>query len=200
MQACSNGKPDITILYAGTFPSADSSVPEMAKAFEAALPEDYNGDGKKDVSLAMLTVYSEEQIKALEKDKSENAPQIDRNRNATEYQKFQNLIVSGEYYVCLLDPWLFDTVNKDGMFMPLSEVLGYELVDAVNEYAVKLSDTEFGRYYEALGLLPEDTYLCIRAPGAVQEMIGKGKNSKSYERAVATVKAIIEFEAPEENK
>lgn len=200
VQTCSNGSPDITILYAGTFPSADSNVPEMAKAFEAALPEDYNGDGKKDVSLAMLMVYSEEQIKAFENNKDENTPQIDRNKNATEYQKFQNLIVSGEYYVCLLEPWLFDTVNKDGMFMPLSEVLGYELVDAVNDYAIRLSDTEFGRYYASIKLLPEDTYLCIRAPGAMQEMTGKGKKSKSFERAVATIKAIIEFEAPEESK
>ena len=197
-QTCSNGKPDITILYAGSFPSADSSVPEMAKAFEAALPEDFNGDGEKDVSLAMLMIYSEDAIKELEKNKGENSPVIDRNQNSIEYQKFQNLIISGEYYVCLLDSWIFEQIDDEGMFLPLSDVLGYRLVNAVNDYAIKLSDTEFGRYYAVINRLPADTYLCIRAPGAMQEMTGKGKNSDSFKQAVATIKAILEFDAPNE--
>ena len=200
LQTCSGGSPDITILYAGTFPPADNGVVDMEKALEVALPEDFNEDGEKDVALAMLMIYSEEQMKALEEKAKENdTPTIDRYQNSTEYQKFQSLIVSGEYYVCLLDPWLFDDVNKENLFLPLSEAVGYKPEKAVNDYAIKLSDTEFGQYYAAMKALPADTYLCIRAPGAMQEMTGKGAESKRFKEAVATIKAIIEFKAPEEN-
>lgn len=200
VQTCSSVSEDITLLYAGPFPPAHSSVPDMKSAFEAVLPDDFNGNGDKDVSMAMLMIYSEEQMKALEEKAKENdTPTIDRYQNSTEYQKFQSLIVSGEYYVCLLDPWLFDDVNKENLFLPLSEAVGYKPEKAVNDYAIKLSDTEFGQYYAAMKALPADTYLCIRAPGAMQEMTGKGAESKRFKEAVATIKAIIEFKAPEEN-
>ena len=172
----------------------------MTKAFEAVLPEDFNGNGEKDVAMAMLMIYSEDQLKALEKNSGENAPTIDRYQNSTEYQKFQSLVVSGEYYVCLLDPWLFDEANKEGMLLPLADAIGYKPENAVNDYAIRLSDTEFGRYYAAFKYLPADTYICIRTPGAMQEMTGKGEESKHFKNAAATVKAIVEFKAPEENK
>lgn len=197
-QTCSDTKQDITILYAGTFPPADNSVPDMEKAIEAVLPWDYNEDGEKAVDLAMLMIYSEEQIKEIEKNRDEDDPVIiDRNTNSGEYQKFQNLIVSGEYYVCMLEPWLFDMVNKEGGFITLENAIGYKPENAVNDYAVRLSDTEFGQYFASIKLLDEDTYLCIRAPGAVQEMTGKGKDSDVFKEAVATVKAILEFKAPD---
>ena len=200
LQTCSNGSPDITILYAGTFPPADIGVVDMEKALEVALPEDFNGDGEKDVALAMLMIYSDDQIKEIEKNRDEDEDRIiNRSQNAGELEKFQNLIVSGEYYVCLLEPWLFDMVNKEGGFMSLEDAVGYRPENAANDYAIRLSDTELGQYYDALGLLDKDTYLCIRFPGAVQEMTGKGKNSDSFKEAVAIVKAIIEFKAPEEN-
>ena len=198
VQTCSSTSNDITILYAGPFPPAHSGVPEMQNSLEAVLPEDFNGNGEKNVSLAMLMIYSEEQLKAIEA--SDSTIEIDRYQNSLEYQKFQSLIVSGEYYVCMLDPWLFDEVNKEGLFLSLEEAVGYKPENAVNDYAIKLSDTEFGQYYAAMKLLPEDTYLCIRTPGAMQEMTGKGAESKRFNEAVATIKAIIEFKAPEESK
>ena len=202
VQTCSSVSEDITLLYAGPFPPAHGSVPDMRSAFEAVLPEDFNENGEKDVSMAMLMIYSEEQMKALEeKAKTDNeAPTIDRYQNATEYQKFQSLFVSGEYYVCLLDPWLFDEANKEGMLLPLADAIGYKPENAVNDYAIRLSDTEFGQYYAAFKYLPADTYICIRTPGAMQEMTGKGEESKHFKNAAATVKAIVEFKAPEENK
>ena len=198
-QTCSGSSPDITILYAGTFPPADIGVVEMEKALEEALPEDYNGDGEKDVDLAMLMIYSEEQIKEIEKNLDEDEDRIiNRSQNSKEFEKFQSLIVSGEHYLCLLEPWLFEMVNKEGGFLTLEEAIGYKPEFAVNDYAVRLSDTELGDYFAALGLLDKDTYLCIRAPGAIQEMTGKGKDSEHFKEAVAMLKSVIEFKAPED--
>ena len=199
LQMCSNPKEDISILYAGTFPPADNSVPDMHRAFETVLPEDYNGDGKKIVDMAMLMIYSEEQIKEIESGRNEDdAPIINRYTNAGEFSKFQNLVVSGEYYVCLLEPWLFDIVNNEGGFSKLSDILGYTPDNAVNDYAIRLSDTELGQYYNSLKLLSKDTYLCVRSPGTMQNLTGSGENSDKYKQAVEFVKAVVEFKAPEE--
>ena len=115
-QTCSNSSPDLTIMYAGTFPPADQGVLEMEKAFEVVLPADYDEDGEKEVDMAMMMIYSEAQIKALEA-AADGEKVIDRSQNSGELAKFQNLIVSGEYYICLLEPWLFEMVNESGGFI-----------------------------------------------------------------------------------
>ena len=190
VQACSNTEDDMIVIYAGEFLSTSLEVPNIEDALSSVLPEDYSGDGKKEVALSMMTVYSEERIKELEK----VDVKIHRPTNDAELGKFQDLIVAGEYNVCLLDPWLYETVQKQGGFAKLSDALGYVPDSAVDEYAIKLSDTEFGRYFAGVDKLPEDTYLCLRTPGALQSMLG-GKSEK-FDQAVALVKAIVEFKAP----
>ena len=132
-----------------------------------------------------------ERIKELEA----QGYKISRPNNDNELGKFQDLIVTGEFNVCLLDPWLYETVKKQGGFARLEDALGYTPDSAVDEYAIKLSDTEFGKYFAGVNSLPEDTYLCIRTPGALQSMFGA--KSEKFDQAVALVKAIVEFKAPE---
>ena len=182
----------MVVLYAGEFLSTSLEVPNIESALSSVLPEDHSGDGKKTVSMSMMNVYSEERIKELEA----QGYKISRPNNDNELSKFQDLIVTGEFNVCLLDPWLYETVKKQGGFAKLEEVLGYTPDSAVDEYAIKLSDTEFGKYFAGVNKLPEDTYLCIRTPGALQSMFGA--KSEKFDQAVALVKAIVEFKAPDE--
>lgn len=193
VQACSNTEDDMIVLYAGEFLSTSLEVPNIEGALSSVLPDDHSGDGKKTVSMSMMTVYSEERIKELEA----AGYKISRPTNDSELGKFQDLIVTGEFNVCLLDPWLYETVKEQGGFAKLSDVLGYTPDSAVDEYAIKLSDTEFGKYFAGVKSLPEDTYLCLRTPGALQSMFGA--KSEKFDQAVAMVKAIVEFKAPEEN-
>ena len=193
-QACSNTDNDMIIMYAGSFASTSLEVPNIESALSAVLPEDYDGDGRKTVAMSMMTIYTEDQIKQLEA----NGFVVNRSNNQGELDKFQNLIVTGEYNVCLLEPWLYDMVQKEGGFAKLSEVLGYTPESAVDDYAIKLSDTDFGKYFAGVTNLPEDTYLCLRTPGALNSVLGISKSEK-FEEAVAMVKAIVEFESPEAN-
>lgn len=197
VQACSNTEDDVVIIYAGEFLSTSLEVPNIESALSSVLPEDYSGDGKKNVSMSMMTVYSEERIKELEETYKDEGLKISRPNNDAELAKFQDLIVTGEFNVCLLDPWLYETVKKQGGFAKLEDTLGYLPDSAVDEYAIKLSDTEFGRYFAGVNKLPEDTYLCLRTPGALQSMFGA--KSEKFDQAVAFVKAIVEFKAPEKN-
>ena len=192
VQAFSNTDSDMIVMYAGEFLSTSPEVPNIEDALSAVLPEDYSGDGKKEVVMSMMNVYSEERIKELEA----LGYAISRPNNDNELGKFQDLIVTGEYHVCLLDPWLYQTVQEQGGFAKLSDVLGYTPESAVDEYAIKLSDTEFGQYFAGVTSLPENTYLCLRTPGTLKSMFG-GKSEK-YDQAIAMIKAIVEFKAPEE--
>lgn len=191
VQICSNSDDDMVVMYAGTFPSTSLEVPAVEDALAAVLPEDYDGNGKKEVLMSMMTIYSEDQLRAMES----KGHQMDRANNQSELDKFQNLIVTGEYNVCLLDPWLYEMVAKENGFAKLSDVLGYTPEGAVSEYAIKISDTEFGQYFESMKVLPEDTYLCLRTPGALNSIFGG--DGKKYDQAKAMIKAIIEFKAPE---
>ena len=192
VQACSNTEDDVVVLYAGEFLSTSPEVPNIESALSSVLPEDISGDGKKTVSMSMMNVYSEERIKELE----ERGYKISRPTNDSELSKFQDLIVTGEFNVCLLDPWLYETVKKQGGFAKLEDTLGYIPDSAVDEYAIKLSDTDFGKYFAGVKSLPEDTYLCIRTPGALQSMFGAKSEKLDY--AVKLVRAIVEYKAPEE--
>ena len=191
-QMCSNTDSDMTIMYAGPFLSTSLEVPSIEEALSAMLPEDYNDDGKKEALLSMMTVYSPEQIEQIE---STTEITIDRVNNNSELDKFQNLIVTGEHNLCLLDPWLYEMVKKENGFAKLEDAIGYLPESAVDEYAVKLSDTEFGKYFAGVTSLPEDTYICLRTPGALQTMVSGGKSEK-FDRAAELLRAIVEFKAP----
>ncbi len=199
VQVCSNTKADITVMYAGPFLSSSAEVPNITAAIES-LAKDYNDDGEVKVGLAMMNVYSKEQMDAINNEQlseinGQTNKKIDYNANQSELDKFQNLIVTGEYYLCMLDPWLYDMVAEENGFTKLSDILGYTPEYAVSEYAVRLSDTEFGKYYEDVAKLPKDTYLCLRVPGSVKDIFGNDKNER-YDQAAELLRAIIEFKAP----
>ena len=198
VDAVYDGEEALDYLASGIYDALilDVMMPGMdGYALTEVLPEDFNGDKEKRVSLAMLMIYTEEQMKEIEANRKD--VKIDRQSNRRELEKFQSMVINGEYAVCLLDPSLFDMVKDAEGFVKLSEVLGYSPRGAVNDYAVRLSDLPFGQFFSGIKDLPRDTYLCLRTPGAVQSVSGAGKGSDKFEQAVRMVKAIIEFEFPD---
>lgn len=192
-QSCSTTKADIKILYAGSYPSSGEAVPGMRDAFSTVLSSESDGEEKPEVALVMYHIFSDEQIAELEKDPDVT---VNATSNRQEYNNFQRVIASSEYYLCVLEPWLYDVLNEKGMVVPLEEVLGYTPDNSINGNAMKLLDTEFARYFESMGVLTEDTYICLRAPGVIQDSTGKGKDSYEFKTAQQLLKAIIEFTAP----
>lgn len=194
-QACSNSGTDIKIIYGGTYPSAGSAVPGMEAALSSVVPEDYVKDGKKKASLVMFTYYTDQQMEQAHKDNP--AVSIDANYNRQELGKFKDSVVSGGAYLCFVDPSLYDVLNEMDIVAPLSEVLGYVPENSIDGKAIRLSDTEFGSYFQGFKELPE-TYICVRYPGVIQSATGKGKSSYEYEAAVAMFKNIVSYKAPTE--
>ena len=192
-QTCSNSSIDIKIIYGGTYPSAGNDVPAMEAALSSAVPDGYTKDGKKKAAMVMFNYYTDEQI--AEAQKIDPMIRIDPTNNRQELNKFKDSVVSGDAYLCLLDPSLYAVLDEMGLVAELSEILGYVPENSIDGKAIKLSDTEFGNYFEGFKNLPE-TYVCVRLPGVIQSATGKGKDSHEFEAAKEMFKNIVEYKAP----
>jgi len=198
VQMATKENPDVIIMYAGPLSSTISEEEDVRNAFNSVIPVDYNNDGKKYTQLAMITIFSEEQIAQKYKDAQERGEEIiiNTSTNASELQKYDNLIAAGEYSICLVDPWLYERVKVANGFRKLSDVLGKTPENAYDEYAIKLSETEFGKYFSSLGVFPEDTLLCLRLKGTMSTFLNKNSDEE-YAHSVDVFRAIINFKYPE---
>ena len=199
LQTCNKDKNDVSVLYAGPeyFMFNGEGVDNIESALEYVLPDDLAGkDEKKTVALVYHQIFSEDEIKAIKAEAEKNGEEayIDVNFNSQNLKAFQNLILAGEYSVCLLSPYLYEMVQESGGFRLLSDVLGYTPEGAVDECGVRLCDTAFGQYYPGVKDLPKDTILCLRSDVSVGSFVGGKKNKEQYKKSEMLFRAIIEFE------
>ncbi len=199
LQTCSKEKNDVSVLYAGPeyFMFNGEGVANIESALEYVLPDGAAGkDGQKKVALVYHQIFSEEEIKAIKAEAEKNGEEayIDAGFNSQNLQAFQNLILAGEYSVCLLSPYLYDMVSASGGFRLLSDVLGYTPEGAIDDTGIRLCDTAFGQYYPGVKELPKDTILCLRSDVSVGTFMGGKKNKEQYEKSEMLFRAILEFE------
>ena len=157
VQMCTKESPDVNVIYAGSHSFEQKGSGEVASAFSALIPEDYNGDGRKTAVVANLLVYSAEQIKASQEAAAEEGNSLVVNAGffAQEKQKFSQLLMSGEYSIVLVEDWIYEELKGTDIFLPLAEVVGQTPEAAYDANAIRLADTAFGRYFPALTELPE---------------------------------------------
>ncbi|MBR6709159.1 MAG: hypothetical protein IKL84_05720, partial [Clostridia bacterium] len=104
VQMCQREDSDVQIIYAGPHSFAGAGPGELAAAFSAVLPEDYDGDGHKTVTVVPMLLYSEEQVAELKAEAEANDEEeivLNSIFLSQELNKFNQLILSGEYSICL---------------------------------------------------------------------------------------------------
>ena len=195
-QTCSNSSIDIKIIYGGTYTSSGNEVPGMEAALSSVIPDGYTKDGQKRAAMIMFNYYTDEQI--AEAEKKDPLISIDKNNNRQELGKFKDSVVASDAFLCMLDPSLYAVLDEMGLVAKLEDVLGYIPENSIDGKAVRLSDTEFGRYFEGFKNLPE-TYVCVRLPGVIQSTTGRGEDSHEFQAAKEMFKNIVEYKAPDEN-
>lgn len=192
---------DIVIMTAGPYKPTATQRKEIVTAFEQILPSDFNGDGEKAVGIAHTEVYSKDQlIEYQNKYKEENGvtPVINTSVNSENLKGFHNLIMAGEYSVCIIDKWLYEDVREAGGFKPLAELYPQGVPScAVDEYAVRFKDTEFAKSFSCFEDLPDDTLLCIRTESVMGSIFNKKESDEKYLFAEQMFKAIIDFKPAE---
>ncbi len=191
LQMCGKESVDVYVMYAGedTFTDGEK-LGNIKSALKSVLPEDCNGDGKKYVEWVPNYVLSDDDVKKITEDGGEvNASLLSENN-----KRFRNLVLAGEYFVCFLSPYAYETVKEADGFMPLAEILDKVPESAIDEYGILLKDTEFGSYYPGVSDLPDDTILCLRRKGSLGALLRKKSNEKNYENSLVLFRAIVNFQ------
>lgn len=196
LQTCTgNVNEDLTIVYSGRQYVTAKAQEGIKGVFNAVMPDDFDGNNDKYTQLIVYHVMSEEQLKdmAAETD-ADGKPKYEVNRTyySQEYTSYNNMLMTGEFSICLLDPWLYESLSSAGRLKRLTDVLGAVPESAVGECGVRLGDTAVYQHYDALKVLPEDTVLCMLTP----YIFGATSQDEFYQQNIDMFRAIITFEAP----
>lgn len=197
LQSRENKKDDVTLMFAGPYKLSATDVAALRTGLNAVLPGDFNGDGEKYAEMVLMQIYSEAQEAAIRATPDGEIPPylgyIDSYYNDEQVTSFDNLIMAGEYSICVLDPWLYERVKVAGGFRKLSDVLGSVPEAAIDEYGVLLADTDFAKAYPICQALPEGTVICLRTKGVMSTLVNKKKSDMEYVNAEEMFRAIIQF-------
>jgi len=193
-QMCSNEDEDVVVLYGGPYLMTSSEREGIRSVLNYVMPDDFDGDGNNYTELVTYHICSEAQLDALESEVHEDGDtmRVDRNYYANEYNNYSNMLLTGEYSLYFIDPWLYESLVKNQRVQKLVDVMGNVPTGAVDEYGVRLGDTEIYKYYQVLQVLPADTVVCLLHP----YIYGQSSNEEFYQNTKAMFKAIVTFEAP----
>ncbi len=191
-QIATREEADFHLLYAGPQNIAYRDKSYMQDAIEA-VADDYNSDGEVVAAFSDIVMLSPEEREVA----AENGAVFDNEFIMSSLNEFDQHIMNGETVICLLSPYMYARVPEGG-FLPLADVLDEVPEGTYDEYAIYLSKTEFGQYFEGMNDLPEDTLLCVRRLATTSIFTGKKKAEKAHAANARLFKKIVEFEAPEE--
>ena len=187
---------DVTVVYAGPVQPTANQIRDVESEFAKIMPGDRNGDNKKNCQLTDFYLLTEEQIEEKNAEAASDTDAYYVNRNAVQSAKeqFVNQVSAGESSICLLDPAWYDLLQKQGIIVPLGEVLGAVPDYALDDYGVRLADTPFGKFYGALQIFPEDTVLCLLRLSEASAFGNKSAAEERFEFDKSVFRAMIEFE------
>ena len=191
-QMCQKESYDIHILYAGNHAfsrqSVDADTPEYIKAKNtlSRFVSDYDENGEVNISLRDLFIPREEDMKNL----SEN----EYSRAYDDRTSLSTLMLSGEHFLCFLDPEIYEYYRESGRLASIKALLPEDLnVEYYDDtgMAVPLFSTEFASL-AGFANLPKDTVICIRSMN-FSTHLDKEANQESFERAKETLVKILNF-------
>lgn len=196
---------DVALMTAGPygFTTDEGKLRDLQNCLATYLPEDYDGDGSKRVTLIYYSIYSEEEIAAAAARTDENGNPagegVNRSYNVEQYQQYSQHLRLGECSVLFLSPWLFaeQTALSSEALCDLSALLSTRPAGAITPaggsengpyFGVRLKDTALWRDNAAIrNALPEDTVLCLCRPA----LSGDSSKPEKYEQSVAFFKALV---------
>ena len=188
LQTCSTKKEDTMIVYAGPTYLLSSEKDQLSQLLSDLAPYDGDGNGETLVQLSTYEIYSEEQIRAYSAE--HEGQTIDRNHTKNEYQTYVTYQQTGQSCIYLLDPWLYEAIDKEYL-CPLADSVGELPEGALSDgYGVRLGDTALYREYGVVQRLPEDTVICLFNPF----FMTKNWKEEAYQVEKDTFAALVTFE------
>ena len=176
---------DVSILYGGTVQMDAEQRTAFVGALQSVLPEDYDGNGKKAVGIVDYQIFSEQELYTEVETEIDGqmttvkVEQVALNWNSEQFSSMHSAVSkTGEYSLCFASPYVYEKL-----------LAGY----AVEGKTVRLGDTDFYLYNEAVQVLPADTVVCLLRQFAV----GQSSRDAYYDRSVALFDAIVAYDVAE---
>lgn len=198
IQACTNKPKDILITYGGPATLAADDKAAVTRILSEALPESFDKNGHEAVAgFIPYMIYSQEQIKEIEKQNvnSDDPIYIDTVFNSNEYSTLNSQYKTGNGSIYILDKWLYDEIlnNESDIrrLKPLAEIFGETPALAIDEFGIRLGDTEIYKNNPELAVLGADSIICLH-----EQILGQ----KNYDKEIEAFKAIAKVSAAEEKK
>ena len=191
-------KYDVNFVIAGTYRMDNEQVADYSKEINQLVPEDYDGNGEKNVNIMAYQIYSDADA-AEEKEKAEAESQqfiLNVKFNSDEMNNFTQYTMTGECSVYLLSPYLYKNLLSEDRLLPISELYeGKTLPAGVTQdgYGISINQTHFYRYNPSVQVMPDDMILCILRP----LVWGNSSKQEKYEKEKAFFCAIADYQVKE---
>lgn len=185
VQMISKERYDVSLVYGGTEKMDAEQRAAFVAALQDVLPEDYDNNGHKAVGLVEYQIFSEEELYTEIETEIEGETvtlkkeKVAAHWNAEQFSSIQSAVSkTGEYSICFASPYVYEKL-----------LAGY----VVEGKTVRLGDTDFYKYNEAVQVLPADTVVCLLR----QFTVGQSSKDDIYARSEALFDAIVTYDVAE---
>lgn len=187
---------DVTVTYAGGYALSGEEQEILKNTLNAVAPQVEGGEGTLANMLATYSIFTEEELRALFTDEDGNFDnygfQSAKVQSSNQLESFSGFVKTGESSIFLVSPFVYEAQNLDHLAVPLSELFETLPEGAYDEYAIRLADTEFYQYYEAIHFLPEDTLIVMLQP---MLLWGASSDEAKYDTFLEMYYAIVNAKA-----
>lgn len=190
---------DVNILYAGHY-EIERISPDGEKPPYSALVDDlknifadYNNDGNVNISLLNLLVMNESEATEHYGDDAINYLNSTLIKEDTD--KLSQIMVYGDYYLCLLSERLFleyDESYGDKIFSPLTQYISEGQCEMINERGIYLSSLNCYALDEFKNL-PSDTVVCLRRVSEIKGVVNKDESMAAFEKGEKALLDLISY-------
>ena len=188
---------DIYITFGGSHTMTSEELEAVERVFgdlsKSAMPESHPA-----VGIASYPFYTEDELRTLFTDPETGDFNVAsyntaKGQNADRLKELSSYMMTGECSIWLVNTSVYEAQHmSEKLAVPLTDVFETTPTGAYDAYAIRLGDTAFYQYYEALQVLPADTLIVLTYP----YFMGASSNEQTYAQFKALYRAIIEFEAP----
>ena len=197
VQMLSREKYDITLTYGGSYRMNNAERAAFESLLDSLCPDDYDGDGDKNVQYVIYEVYSEQEIMdAKEKAEEEGAQFVLNTKyNQEEFSGFNSFVMTGESSVYIVSPYLYGQLYNGGRLKDLGEIYSSEKPQGILDdgHGVRLGDTDFYKYNAEAQVLSPDAVIRLLSP----TVWGKSHDDEIYAQSVEFFDAIVSFDVIE---
>ena len=188
---------DVYITFGGSHTMTSEELAAVERVF-GDLSKNTIPEKSPAVGIVSYPFYTEDELRALFIDPETGDFNVAsyntaKGQNADRLKELSSYMMTGECSIWLVNTSVYEAQHMtEKLAVPLADTFGTTPEGAYDEYAIRLGDTAFYQYYEALQVLPADTLIVLTRP----YFMGASSNEQTYAQFKALYRAIVEFEAP----